>query len=273
VTSSRIDDPFEESRVAEVRLDRSPLAVVLFQIRFPGPVTRIEHAILSGDLADALSADYPFAERQEVVEFVFQPGHMPAQKSTNSTALALSDASQQWTLSIARDSLSLTTTAYKDRDDLLARAEGIFEALARVAQPPAVSRVGLRYINRIVDTKLVQRLCENAGVAEPIRQQQLFSLTHGAIQSTLTELQYAWSEGQKLQARWGLLPAGQSIANPLEPLPNQSWLLDIDAYHEARFEFSTETVVMQLKTLSEKAYRFFRWFFTPEALPEFGAAE
>jgi uncharacterized protein (TIGR04255 family) len=274
VTPIRIDDPFEESRVAEVRLDRSPLEVVLFQVRFPSPVTLIERALVAGEIAQALSSDYPFADRQEVVEFVMQPGHMPsAQKSANSTAMSLSDASQGWTLNVAKDSVSLTTTAYLHRDDLLARATVIFETLSEVARPPAVSRVGLRYINRINDVERVQKLCGNEGLAEPIRQQQEFSLANKGIQSSLSELQYAWTADQRLQARWGLLPAGQSVANPLAPLSNKSWLLDIDAFDESRCEFSPEIVVDRLKTLSEKAYRFFRWFFTPEALPEFGAVQ
>jgi uncharacterized protein (TIGR04255 family) len=268
----KIDDPFDESRVPEVRLERSPLAVVLFQVRFPGPVTRIEQAIDANEIAQSLSSEYPFADRQEVVSFVIQPGHLPsAQKSDNTTAMSLSDASQKWTLNVARDSVSLTTTAYENRDDLLLRAAHIFQTLSQVAAPPAVARVGLRYINRISDVEVIKKLCENQGLAEPIRQQQQFSLANNEIQSALTELTYAWTAQQRLQARWGLLPPGQSIANPLEPLPNSSWLLDIDAFDESRFDFSPDLVVERLKILSEKAYRYFRWFFTPEALPEFGA--
>jgi uncharacterized protein (TIGR04255 family) len=267
----RIDDPFDDSRVAEVHLGQSPLKVVLFQVRFPSPITRLQQAIASGEIAQALSAHYPFADRQAVLEFVIQPGHLPsAQKSANSV-MALADASQSWTLNIGEDSLSLTTTAYVNRDDLLERASVIFETLSQVARPPAVSRVGLRYVNRIEDINVVQKLCGNEGLAEPIRHQQQFSLANAGILSSTSEVQYAWNPTQKLQARWGILPPGQSVANPLDPLPDKSWLLDIDSFDEARYEFTPGIVVERLKALSERAYRYFRWFFTPESLPEFGA--
>lgn len=272
--ADRIDDPFEDSRVPEVRLKDSPLEVALFQVRFPGPVTRIEQAIDTNEIAQALSSEYPFAERQEVLSFVIQPGHQPsAQKAANATALSLSDASQKWTLNVARDSVSLTTTAYVNRDDLLARAGRIFQALSEVAEPPAVARVGLRYLNRVRDVGLIKKFCGNGGLADPIRHQQEFSLAKDGIQSALTELQFAWTSEQKLQARWGLLPAGQIVANPFEPLPHPSWLLDVDAYYESLFDFSSEEVVKRLKVLSERAYRYFRWVFTPDALPDFGALD
>ncbi|WP_082958898.1 TIGR04255 family protein [Mycobacterium sp. E3198] len=272
--ADRIDDPFEDSRVPEVRLKDGPLEVALFQVRFPGPVTRIEQAIDSNEIAQALSSEYPFADRQEVLSFVIQPGHQPSpQKAANTTALSLSDASQKWTLNIARDSVSLTTTAYVNRDDLLERAGRIFEALSKVAEPPAVARVGLRYLNRVRDVGLIRKFCGNGGLAEPIRHQQEFSLARDEIQSALTELQFAWTSEQRLQARWGVLPAGQTVANPFEPLPDPSWLLDVDAFHESLFEFSSEEVVKRLKVLSERAYRYFRWVFTPVALPDFGAVD
>ena len=272
--ADRIDDPFAESRVPEVRLKNSPLEVALFQVRFPGPVTRIEQAIDNNQIAQALSSEFPYADRQDVVSFVIQPGHQPSPpKPTNTTALLLSDASQKWTLNVARDSLSLTTTAYLNRDNLLDRAMSIFKALSEEAPPPTVARVGLRYLNRVRDVELIRKFCSNGGLADPIRHQQKFSLGNDGIQSALTELQFAWTPQQKLQARWGLLPAGQIVANPFDPLPHPSWLLDVDAYDESPFDFSADEVVKRLKVLSERAYRCFRWVFTPEALPDFGALD
>ena len=272
--AAKIDDPFLESRVEEVKLQRSPLRLVLFQVRFPSPVTIIEEAISSGAIARALSAAFPFAEQQNVLEFVFQPGQPgPAQRQTNSVALSLSDAAQKWRLDVARDSISLTTTAYEDRDNLLERVRAIFDAMGKVAPPPAISRIGLRYINRIDDVSIIRDLCTSGGLADIVSQQQQFSLATPHVRSSISELQYAWPTGARLQARWGLLPEGPNVVIPLEPLAVPSWLLDIDAYSETRFAFSSETVVDELKSLSERAYRYFRWFFTPTALPRFGAVE
>lgn len=272
MAASTIDDPFELSPVEEVHLERTPLEVVLFQVRLPRPYTPLQDAIHSGAFTQELSRHYPYAETQDVIEFVFQPGQLPTQKPAGSKVLTMSDASQSWTLNVARDSVALTTTAYESRRDLLSRAGTILEALAKTAPPPRVSRVGIRYVNRIREVQQAQDLADS--FAPDIQPMQNFSLARlESVQHSMSDLLYAWDQSMKLQARWGILGPGQVVEGALEPLGNSSWVLDIDAFDEGTTDFSPQSVVDNLERLGERAYRFFRWVFTPDALSQFGASE
>ena len=273
MSPTTIDDPFDPAPVDEVHLERTPLEVVLFQVRLPRSYTPLQDAIQNGTIARQLSDLYPYAETQDVVEFSFQPGQAPTQKPAGSKVLLMSDKSQSWTLNVARDSVALTTTKYLNRSDLLTRASAVLAVLAESAPPPHVARVGIRYINRLRDLEVVSDLV--GGLAAEVQPMQQFSLSRGrGIHHSMNDVMYKWEDTTTtLQARWGILPPGQVVEGAVQPVDKPSWVLDIDAFDDGLIDFDPELVVDQLARLGERAYRFFRWMFSPSALAHFGIAE
>lgn len=249
---------------------RSPLEVVLFQVRLPRAYTPLQDAIQSGAVQRELSKSFPYAELQDVFDIMIQPGRDPQPMSSGSKALSMADESQKWTLNITRDAVALTSTEYANRADLLNRASVIFSALQNAAAPPRVARVGIRYLNRITDMTLAESVID--GLAEELKPLQQFSFSKlQSMQHSMADMLFSWSGSMnKLQARCGMLPAGQVVDGSLSPFHDgPSWILDIDSFDEAPRDFAADTLVETLAGLAERAYRYFRWVCTPDALSNF----
>jgi len=274
VVYAPIDDPFDLAPVDEVHLERTPLEVVIFQVRFPGSYIPLKEAIDSGAVARALGREYPFAVTQNVLQVVFQPGRPPQQKPADVQVLQMSDASQVWTLNVSQDSVSVTTTKYESRKDLLARASKIFEALAETASPPSLSRLGVRYINRVTDLAAIDALVQDGLNTEVQPMHRLWATRPNAIRHSMNDLLYEWpGTATKLQARLGILAPGQVLDGALSPAATSSWVLDIDTFDEGPQGFDASRIADQLKDLAQRAYRFFRWIVTPKGLAQFGAEQ
>jgi hypothetical protein len=102
------------------------------------------------------------------------------------------------------------------------------EAIAVVATPPIVDRVGLRYIDRLKGNDL-SRL--DAYVLPQLR------VMYGAVGEGLT-LEHSVSDSliriandERMQVRSGLLPQGASFDAALAPLQESAWVLDRRRFH------------------------------------------
>lgn len=266
-----IRDPFLESAVEEVHLEATPLQSVLFQATFPKAVASLKIPTFRERLTESLAKEYPYAEEQPIFQVVIRPGQAAAPAPTNSSAYVMTDDTQTWTLNVADDNLSLATTAYTDREDFLQRSRRVFDAVALHAAPPAISRLGLRYINRISGDSAIEKFVPTLNSAVRSVRDIVSQSTSGSIQHLLTDLSYLWPEGKRLQARWGQLPPLAVHDGLLVPLNETSWILDIDAVIERPMTFSPEELENSLRDLSERSYRLFRWVFTDDALKQFGS--
>lgn len=271
--SRRIDDPFDRTPVEEIPLARNPLALVIAQIQLPSPYTPLATAINEGTLANALSSEYPYSDVQKEIQFVFEPGRLPQSTTTSAHVLSMRDDTDAWVVTIKHDSVTLSTTAYTARTELMARATRILTAVQATVKAPRVSRIGLRYINRITDLTDPDALA--AGFNEIIRPTQGFALNNlEGMPHFQDKLLYAWKDtNMKLQAWWGTVPTGQPVAGLLNPHANPTWVLDVDAMDETAAEFNADTLTGTLTVLGQQAYRFFRWIFTPEGLQQFGTPQ
>jgi len=259
---------FRLTPVDEVHLHHAPLAKVLMQVQYsrvPQLVTDAAESII----ADALGR-YPVRRRQVVagtlpaVVINGQPIQLPAGASAG-TVLLFSEPSDSWRVTVTETSVSLETTDYSTRDDFCDRALEVFQAIARVALPPVVDRVGLRYINRLAD----ERLSRVAEFVIP----QLHGL-HGCVdeplvvQHSVTDSLIEISETERLQVRSGLLPAGAGFDPALPVLPRPSWVLDMDVYTiQGGFVFEADDLTVRLRRYAETVYAFFR-FATTDALQD-----
>lgn len=264
-------DPFLESPVEEVHLTAPPLQTVLFQVTFPKPVASLRIASFRERLTESLAKEYPYAEDQPIFQVVIRPGQMAAPTPSSSSAYVMTDDTQTWTLNVADDNLSLSTTAYTDREDFLTRSRRVFDVVADHAVPPGISRLGLRYINRISGEAAIESFVPTLNSAVRSVRDVVSQSTSGTIQHLLTDLSYVWPDGKRLQARWGQLPPQAVHDGLLAPLNETSWILDIDSVMEKPAMFNPEELEGSLRDLSERSYRLFRWVFTDDALKQFGS--
>lgn len=264
--------PFAPEPVPEIPLTDSPLTGVLFQVRFKGQVAVLRKALASGDLQTGLSEAFPFAEEQESYDLVVAPGR-PATTKPGAKQWALTSDDGQRVVNIGDESIALTVKDYRSRSDLVAQIAALLRVTQEVAGPPSISRVGVRYLNRVNESDNLGQWI--SGLAEGARGILAARDTHDShIGLSMSHVVYEYSDMPfKLQARWGLLPANVVIDASMSPVENRSWILDADAFSEVDQKFDAEVISSTVGHLAARSYRFFRWVVTPACLERFGPRE
>lgn len=268
-----VDSPFDDSPVEEVPLARSPLAVVLCQMRFPGRLSRLSASLEDRRLQTALEGAYPFSDEQDGVAFLLAPGQDPVAQAGPKVWVFKSE-DQSRVVHVAGDSISLTMTSYVSRAKFLESLKDLVDVVQKVARPPQCSRLGVRYINRLESdqSELLQWMKELAVGARGVLASEhsdwaglSFDLSQAAFRFPGTH--------SSLQARWGLVPPNMTVDPSISPAPQHSWVLDCDSFEESSLVFTRETVGATAERLAERSYRFFRWVVTPDCLARFGPGE
>jgi uncharacterized protein (TIGR04255 family) len=248
---------FGLSPIDEVHLNRAPLAKVLMQVQFS------RTPILVSDMGENLMAEalgrYPVRRRQVVnaPALVINGQPMPMPQMQPASALTFSEPTGTWQVTLTDTAVALETTAYATRDDFCDRALELFTAVASVALPPVVDRVGLRYIDRLsgpalarVPDYVVPQLQVLIGSVEP------GLIVHHSVTDSLIEI----SPVDRLQIRSGLLSPNAGFDPALPALTEASWVLDMDVFTiQAGFPFDPNELAARLRSYAETAYAFFRF--------------
>jgi uncharacterized protein (TIGR04255 family) len=258
---------FSLTPVDEVHLHRAPLAKVLMQVQFsrtPQLVTDLAESVI----ADALGR-YPVRRRQLVagtfpsVVINGQPIQSPV--GASGTILLFSEPTGSWQVTITEAAVSLETTEYSTREDFCDRALEVFQAIAALALPPVVDRVGLRYIDRLAEehlSRVPQFVIPQLQVLYGSVEQPL--TVHHSVTDSLIEI----APTERLQVRSGLLPAGGGFDPALPIVQEPTWVLDMDVYTtQGGFAFDADELTRRLRRYAETAYAFFR-FATTDAFQE-----
>ncbi len=179
------------------------------------------------------------------------------------------DEERQWRVSLAPDFVVLETLNYQSRDDFLARLGIVLASVERCFSPTQVVRLGLRYTDRVISPEL-------ARVSSYIRPEVL-GVAGTAIAASaslvISEMHLRAEEGL-VQARWGWLPGLASIdPTVLEPLPEPSWVLDLDVSATDLGAFDADALRTMAGRLAQRGYALFRWIVTPAFLAAYGAEQ
>jgi uncharacterized protein (TIGR04255 family) len=143
--------PATEQKIFE----KNTLTGVTYQLDYP-PILKIALETPSA-FQEAVRGDYPLFRVNPTVRMTMQVvgGQAATSSVTNSYIFSTPETPQpQRTLTLAQDSLALTTTAYTRRSELLAQLQPALDALQTVYKPAFFTRVGLRYQNLIVRSSL-----------------------------------------------------------------------------------------------------------------------
>jgi uncharacterized protein (TIGR04255 family) len=264
-----VTSPFSLDLTQEAHLGASPLVSALLQVKFPAPLSKLNSLLTSSAMSDALADEYPYCQQISNVGMLFQPGQEPVQQPAMGTSWAYTDKTESWRAELSAESISLTTTAYTSRSEFCSRAEFLFSVVGRLANPPGISRVGVRYINRTQGDDLldwIERLTPAArGIMHDLDREYASNVVHA-----LSDVRYSWpNEDVYLQGRWGLAPPRSIIDMSMQPVNEPSWVLDIDIFSEAAGEFVVKDMTERVRNFSERAYNFFRWVIPSDALARF----
>jgi uncharacterized protein (TIGR04255 family) len=147
--------PFPDS--PRVVYTRNPLKEVICQLNFPA-ILRIDTE-LPTNFQEGLRALYPiFKEEQAATLRINLPSSQPQVPAeqlglrANRTVYRFLSEDSFWTVTLARDSLSMSAKSYRTWEDFSEHFKVPFEMLLSEYKPSFFTRIGLRYLN-VIDRK------------------------------------------------------------------------------------------------------------------------
>lgn len=246
----------------EIPLAAAPLVRVLCQIRYSS-VPELVDSDVERVFASLFEEEYPV---RGAMQGMVLPLAGLAMSSTPELFRTFEDAEGKWKATLAPEFVSLETNSYGRRDDFLARLQKVLEVLSDIRRPPKVTRIGLRYTDRIVDPQGMQQLVHPALLGLLPELSGETKLKNQVLQTLLED------EGEsQVQVRSLFLPPDVSFDLSIPPVPFQSWVLDIDAFNEIQRPFETLQIVDTVRTLAERAYGVFHWAVKDKFREEYGA--
>lgn len=263
---SVVDEPFGPP-IPSVPLSRSPLTLVVAQVRFP-LVTSIGDESFIGPFQERIRATYRDLRREEETQVLLGPDGV--QTAKGSVVWRFSDHPDGWELALAPEFLALATNNYSHRRDFLERLSDVLQALEEWLSLPRIRRLGVRYIDRIQEPEHLERLGELLR-REVLGPHQVQRPNEVSLHNLLTDCDYRFTDGSALHARWGLLDPRTSFDPAIAPVDTPSWVLDLDASH-GETDFDVAAIADQAQHFTDRIYRYFRWAVSDEFLKTFGAA-
>lgn len=260
-------NPLTSSAPPEVWLPRAPLVRVVTRINFP-VVVSIGKADFIAPFQEAVRKVYPVLRPEQALGVVFSgvPG-TPVTPQTQTT-WRFSEPGNAWRVALAPSFVAIETTAYKSGPDFVERAKLVIDALGEHVNPQMVDRIGLRFIDRVVGAPLND-------LAKYIRSEIVGignSEVAANVQHAMSECLFdAPKEKALMLARWGQVPANATVdPAALDPISEQSWILDLDMFSKESGPFTPKNVLEQIGAYTERIYSFFRWAVTEEFLKLYG---
>lgn len=259
--------PFTGDVERKIRLKDAPLALVLCQLRWPdlnhlqGDITDIAHAF--GSTLD----DYPVMSNIHEVAYTITPEGVT--QALGEKIFQWQSIDGVWHVSLSRRFASFYCTSYTSYPVFAARLKVIVEAIERHVKIPLIERIGVRYVNRITDPRLVDNLLEY--VRPEVLGYSSLAVASGGVRLVTSANQARYEvDDAALQVRSGVVPAGETVDAAVTPVQEISWVLDLDAASEKITPFDVPTVLATAGRLSDFAYDFFKHVSTEGFLKEFG---
>ncbi|MGQ4649037.1 TIGR04255 family protein [Lyngbya aestuarii] len=236
---------------------RNPLVEVVCQLRFP-PILKISHQE-PVEFQDEIRSRYPHFETtkaqvpSEILNIVQQFG-LPVQSDI---VYSFKSEDKKWNLSITKDFIAITTSSYERYEQFKQRLEEALEIFERIYKPSFYTRIGLRYQDLIIRSKLGiedKNWSELIGkhIASELHEPEFSS----SIQTIIKNLVLKTENGQ-INLNHGLV----TIKEQQENSDEIAYLFDADFYTEQKIEGNGD-VWNRLNQFNQSAGRLFRWSIT-----------
>ncbi|PSB02810.1 TIGR04255 family protein [Merismopedia glauca] len=235
----------------------NPLREVVCQLRFP-PILKISNQE-PVEFQDELRLQYPLFETVRTqlpleISNVWQQLGLPQQ---NEVAYSFKSEDQRWNLSITKDFIALATFSYERYEPFKQRLEKALEIFERIYKPSFYTRVGLRYQDLVIRSKLE---IEDKNWSELIAKNIASELYDPELSSsieTVTKNLILNTENGKINFNHGLVTVKEAQQNSNEI----AYLFDADFYTEQKIEGNGD-VWNILSQFNQSARRLFRWSIT-----------
>ena len=265
---SMVNHPFGPP-VAEIPLERAPLVLVVAQVRFPTVASIAEDQAFIAPFQERLRDAYPVLRPEQQAQLMLGP-EGPVQQSTG-RLWRFEQHNGPWSVTLTPDFVALSTSSYTSHQDFLDRLAATLNALEEWLKPAVCDRLGVRYVDRITDARLLE------GLGSLLRPEVLgaASIETGdenvVRQHSLVDSAFRHTDGSELRARWGTLPANSTFDPAIPAISEVSWVLDLDMSTTAPEDFSASALARRAQVFAEHIYRFFLWAVTDEFLDRHGA--
>lgn len=257
------------TRLPDVHLERAPLVLALCQFRF-NDVEGLVNRDSVHSLREWLRPEYSDLSQQSVphgVQIQFSPGKDPvAAAAEELDSFTLRNPHHSWHLRLTSGVATVFATSYTTRDDFMGRVSALRSGLRDVLGVPAITRLGIRYVNRVTDEAVLERL--GAYV-----QAELLGAAHAPIAAEASLVQslndiFFEHDTTAVRMRVGLVPPGVQPDPAVQPVDAPSWICDVDTF-DSMFRTLDEAVDQRAAALAEDAYQLFRWAVTDRFLDHF----
>ena len=250
----------------EVLLHDAPLVKVIAQVRFP-MLLEVKDEKKVSEFQNLIFDKYPFLEKGSVANQTIEFNSGRAQISAENVVIwRFNDAANVWKVSLAQEFITLETSIYTSRTDMLNRLTEIISATERVFNPRNVTRIGMRYIDQIKDgayNQISHFLREDIvgvfGLVPPER------LVNG-----VTEASFMADEGTLLMRCAHLAPNSSFDPTLVPPIQESSWVLDLDLFNMEKREYSCTDLIDEFNSFSRRIYAAFRWLVRDDFIKHYG---
>jgi len=258
-------DVFTLDTMNEIRLSKGPLRQVISQVQYSQTPY-----LTSADAAQAIAQQLPeYPVMRQAPGFNVSIGPNGVEQAQTSLR-TFSDVPGNWTVTLGETSVAVETTAYVSRDDFCYRVHKILAAVEKVAAPPIVDRLGLRYINRIEGN---DQLADIGALVNDRLLVMSGSVGSGmSLQHSISDSLITIGSADQMQVRTGLLPPGGAFSPGVATSEVTSWVLDVDVFSaHGGFLYTADELERRLRRYSDHAYSYFRWATTEEMHRRYGA--
>ncbi len=260
---------FDQDDLPRIEFKQNPLKMVVAQLRFPPEMVLFESEKMTAIQA-CLRARYPIAlERQSTIEFqlVAAPGAQPQAPApiVSDGPLRFADEGNEWIVSVATDSLSLETKAYRNGEEFKARWIELVSSFLTLVTPARVDRFGIRYVNQ-----LGYKATSVEGWAAVLDEQLMGSITSPVVSPrVIRSSDQTWlsvgNDGGSIRRIFAIGPEGAE--------PASSVVLDFDLFSAEAFSFDIEEITTRFDRYHKWAWNLFRRSITDEMAGVLGEAE
>lgn len=246
----------------KTQLDRSPLALVVCQVRFENVLAvsdsrtmRLVHEAL-GDR----SGPYPRAEPLSDQGVSIQLGAAGATTAAQplQTGWRLRSRDGGWSVALMPSHVALETTAYTTwSDDFRPRLAHLIEATAKHIAPETEQRLGLRYINRITAPPVTRPREWQGHIAPELLGVVLHNRLGPGATAAQQQVDLEVDDGTQCSFRHGFFT---------DPARNQAltYVLDFDVYREGVSAFDPGDIMTTADAFNTVALQLFQQAITPQ---------
>lgn len=248
-------------------LSRSPLAMVLVQVRFPGNLTILgQHDVLDRAMR---KAGFPFGNsKTESVLGVDAVGAL--QRVDQITRKEYENAEGTLVASVGPSFISLFCVdkgggiPYRGHGEFLDSLSRVIEALEPEIGSVPIARLGYRYVDSISMDDAPDVIAdvflgayglagdEGFGYSIPLSQVDAYLVPREGVSSSAPGI-----PPMGLHLSCGVAVPG-AVVDPAIPVRDEHrWIVDIDSYSNERFPFSSQEVVERASSLADEARKLF----------------